>query len=102
MNNKINIIDILQEIGLERIKVQDLHSQIDSISTSKNGTVLSLITKEISAMEAYYDQGKQAFIVWIKRDDLAQAQEKLGFECQLLSTTNTRAEAPNGTSTAKL
>jgi len=64
----MSIIELLEKVGPENVKVQYLHECILSANASKKGNQITFGTHEYGPADVVSDKGKIGMIVWIPRD----------------------------------
>lgn len=71
----MTIVEILQHVGLENVKIQRLDDSLVNSSTNKKGeTKITFATNQINTTEIMYGRPKMhGLILWLPRDKLPQS-----------------------------
>jgi hypothetical protein len=77
MSNPLSIVDLINGVGVDNVRVQFLDQAITNINTNKKGeSNVTFGTKEITATEIAVGQSRQmALILWMPRAAVNRVHE---------------------------
>lgn len=76
----MNLVELIQRVGVDNVKFQPLAQAITNITTNKRGeSTVSFATKLLTATEVATGTARhEAFVLWMPADVLAKVRKELG------------------------
>lgn len=77
MSNKVSITDLLESVGSENIRFQDVMSSLENIKSKKGVTVISFATDAMSPSDVVAGTGPKGLVLWIDQSLMQQRLQEL-------------------------
>lgn len=77
MSNKVSITDLLESVGSENIRFQDVMSSLENIKSKKGVTVISFATDAMSPSDVVAGTGPNGLVLWIDQSLMQQRLQEL-------------------------